>query len=344
MGHQSLYRAYRPTKFSEVIGQEHIVTALTEQIAAKKVAHAYLFAGSRGLGKTSIARIFAENIGATEKDVYEIDAASHTQVDHMRELIEGVYTLPFESPYKVYILDEAHMLSKGAWNALLKTLEEPPAHAIFILATTELSKVPETVQSRCQVFELKKPSRAGLVKLVGSIAKKEGYTLGAGVADLISLLSEGSYRDALSVLEKVFSVSKDKSISREEAEKATGAPKMTLVTELVEGLSRGSSEQALDAIHHAVKEDVHMPLFLSLVLEHVRTILLVRHAPELSQEIAEELGSDVYAEVEKIAKDSTSKLTHETLRVFLDASARIRFSPIPALPLELAVFELTHSA
>src|SRR6202012_5740630 len=127
----------------------------------------------RGLGKTTMARILAEKLKTSPKDLYEIDAASNNGVDDIRALTESVYTLPFESPYKVYILDEAHMLSKGAWNAFLKTLEEPPAHAIFILATTELSKVPETVQSRCQVYEFKKPTRTVLAKLITDITKKE---------------------------------------------------------------------------------------------------------------------------------------------------------------------------
>src|ERR1700749_1369866 len=172
MAHQSLYRTHRPASFTDVVGQEQITTALAEQVARWKVSHAYLFSGSRGLGKTSIARIFARELGTSERDLYEIDAASNNSVDDIRALTENVYTLPFSSPYKVYILDEAHMLSKGAWNAFLKTLEEPPAHAIFILATTELDRVPETVQSRCQVFTFKKPSRAGLVKLISEIAKK----------------------------------------------------------------------------------------------------------------------------------------------------------------------------
>lgn len=337
--HQSLYRAYRPQKFSEIAGQEHITETLIEEIRAKKISHAYLFAGSRGLGKTTIARIFARDIGCSDTDLYEIDAASHTQVDHMRELIEGVYTLPFESPYKVYILDEAHMLSKGAWNALLKTLEEPPAHVVFILATTERNKVPDTVLSRCQVFEFKKPTRAGLVKLVSSVAKKEGYTLGQGVADLVALLSEGSYRDALSTLEKVFSVSKDKSISREEAEKATGAPRHELIAALVEALSEGNSGAALSSIDKARTQDVDMTLYLSLVLEYMRQVLLVRHAPELHTSLQEELGEE-FVQVKKIADAKDSKLTHQTLKVFLDASARVRFSPVPSLPLELAVLEL----
>lgn len=339
--HTALYRAYRPKKFSEIVGQDHIVLALSEEIKAKKVAHAYLFSGSRGLGKTSVARIFAKEVGCTEKDIYEIDAASHTQVDHMRELIEGVYTLPFESPYKVYILDEAHMLSKGAWNALLKTLEEPPAHVIFILATTEVAKVPDTVQSRCQVFEFKKPSRAGVVKLVNSVAKKEEYTLGAGVAELVALLADGSYRDALSVLEKVVSVSKDNSISREEAEKATGAPKSARIFALLEALSQGNVGAALTSVHETAAQDIDMHLFLSIVLERLRVILLMRHAPELRNELKEELDTDEYAELETLATNSDSQISHRTLAVFLDALARMKFSPAPALSIELAILELT---
>lgn len=340
MAHQSLYRAYRPSKFSEVAGQDQVVDALSEQIKAEKVGHAYLFAGSRGLGKTSVARIFARELGTTERDLYEIDAASNNSVENIRSLAENIYTLPFESPYKVFILDEAHMLSKGAWNAFLKTLEEPPAHAVFILATTELPKVPDTVQSRCQVFEFRKPSREGVVKLVSSISKKEGYALGPGVADLIALLAEGSYRDALSILEKVFSVSKDKKISREEAEKATGAPKRALIEGLVAALSEGKTDAALAAIRRTQEEDVDMALYLSLVLEHIRSVLLVRHAPELRKSIQEELGEE-YQAVEALASSKESKLSHETLRVFLDAASRIRFSPVPALALELAVLELT---
>ena len=339
--HQSLYRAYRPATFKEVVGQEQITNALAEQISSKKIGHAYLFAGSRGLGKTSIARIFARELGTTERDLYEIDAASNNSVDDIRSLAENVYTLPFESPYKVYILDEAHMLSKGAWNAFLKTLEEPPSYVIFILATTELSKVPETVQSRCQVYEFKKPSRAGLSKLVTQIAKKEGFTLEAGVADLAALLGDGSYRDSLSVLEKILAGSTERSeISLEETERVTGAPKQALVLSLVSALSEGDTEKALSAVRKTAQESVDMSFYLSLVLDLVRTVLLVRYAPELRKEIADEVGTDVFGEIEKMALEKDSKLTHQTLKALLDATERMRFSPIPSLPLELAVLEL----
>ncbi|HWH06908.1 MAG TPA: DNA polymerase III subunit gamma/tau [Candidatus Paceibacterota bacterium] len=338
MAHQSLYRAYRPQSFKEVIGQDQVTTALQESIKAEKIGHAYLFSGSRGLGKTSIARIFARELGTTDKDLYEIDAASNTQVDHMRELIDNVYTLPFDSRYKVYILDEAHMLSKSAWNAFLKTLEEPPAHVIFILATTELEKVPETVQSRCQVFEFKKPTREGVAKLITSVAKKEGYTIDPSAADLLALLANGSYRDALSVLEKALSVTKDSTLTREEAERATGTPRHALVDALVCALGEGDTGAALGAIRAAEEASVDMQLFLSLVIEHVRNVLLVRHAPELRASLKAELG-EAYEGTEDIAKNG-AKLTHTALKVLIDAAARMRYAPVAALPLELAVYEL----
>lgn len=338
--HQSLYRKYRPHTFKDVAGQDQVIAPLQAQIEGKSVGHAYLFAGSRGLGKTSIARIFARELGTQDSDLYEIDAASNNSVDDIRALTENVYTLPFASPYKVYILDEAHMLSKGAWNAFLKTLEEPPAHALFILATTELDKVPETVQSRCQVFQFRKPTRVGLASLISEIAKKEGFTIEPAAADLISLLGDSSYRDALSVLEKVLASASGKKITLEEAEQATGAPKHALVHALITALSEGNQEAALNAIQQAAKAEVNMPLYLTLVLERMRLILLARHAPEMRKEIQQELGAEDYAEIEAISSAKESKLTHGTLRTFLEAASRMRFSPIPQLPLELAVFEL----
>jgi len=338
MAHQSLYRIHRPATFAEVIGQEQVTKPLEEAAKSKKIGHAYLFAGSRGLGKTSVARIFAAAIGCGENDLYEVDAASTNSVDDIRALTEGVYTLPFSSPYKVYILDEVHMLSKSAWNAFLKTLEEPPAHAVFILATTELEKVPETVQSRCQVFEFKKPSRAVLAQMTAAVAKKEGYTLAPDAAELIAMLAEGSYRDALSVLQKVFAASPDKKLSREEVEKATGAPRREQVHALIAALAAGERGKALEAIEKAAKAGADMKLFLELVLEALRATLLIRYAPDLRASLQSELGADEFSALEKFAKEKG--ITHQTMLAFLNAAERIRYAPIPALPLELAVLEL----
>jgi len=350
MAHQSLYRIHRPATFADVIGQEQVTKPLEESVKAKKIGHAYLFAGTRGLGKTSVARIFADAIGCKENDLYEIDAASNNSVEDIRTLIEGVYTLPFQSPYKVYILDEVHMLSKSAWNAFLKTLEEPPAHAIFILATTELEKVPETVQSRCQVFEFKKPTRAVLTKMTAGVAKKEGYTLAPDAAELIALLGDGSYRDALSVLQKVFSGlpaqvdADEKKLSREMVETATGAPRQEQVYALISALALGERGKALVAIEEAAKASVDMRLFLELVLEALRSTLLIRYAPDLRTSLKIELGADEFAALEKFTQPNVglpmSYITHQTLLAFLTAADRIRYAPIPALPPELAVLEL----
>jgi DNA polymerase III subunit gamma/tau len=340
MAHQSLYRKYRPSTFADVAGQEQVIKPLTEQVSSQTVGHAYLFAGSRGLGKTSVARIFARELGSSIKDIYEIDAASNNTVEDIRQLTENVYTLPFESKYKVYILDEAHMLSKSAWNAFLKTLEEPPAHAIFILATTELEKVPETVQSRCQVFTFKKPTREGLSAVITQVATKESFAIEAPASDLIALLAEGSYRDALSILEKVCAASTDKKITLEETEQSTGAPKRVLVESFITALAGGDAEKALVTIASLKNEHIEYPLYLTLVLERVRTILLVRHAPELRADIQKELGKEIYDSVLAIAEAKDSKLKHQTLAILLDAASRMRFAPIPALPLELAVYEL----
>lgn len=344
MAHQSLYRTHRPDKFADVVGQEQVTKPLEEAVRSKKIGHAYLFAGSRGLGKTSVARIFASAIGCSENDLHEIDAASNNSVEDIRTLTEGVYTLPFASPYKVYILDEVHMLSKAAWNAFLKTLEEPPAHAVFILATTELEKVPETVQSRCQVFEFKKPTRAVLAKMASVVAKKESYTLAPDAAELIAMLAEGSYRDALSVLQKVLASPQGKSLTREAVEAATGAPKREQVHALILALAKGERGVALSAIEQAAKSGADMKLFLQLVLEALRATLLIRYAPDLHTSLESELGVDEFSVLEKFAKEKNlpaqAGITHATMLAFLTAVERIRYAPIPALPLELAVLEL----
>ncbi len=280
----ALYRTYRPSKFSEVKGQDHIVDVLKGSIELGRISHSYLFAGGRGTGKTSIARIFAHELDVSDTDIYEIDAASNRGIDDIREIRDGVAVLPFESKYKVYIIDEVHMLTKEAFNALLKTLEEPPAHVIFILATTEIEKLPETVVSRCQTFQFKKPSQAVLKDLVVNVAKKEGFTLEKGAAELVALLGDGSFRDTLSTLQKIVSFSKDTKISIAEVERVTGAPKIESVNNFIAALSTKDIEKGLKIL-----EKIDAPLlFSTLVLERVRYVLLMKVMKDFKPDISDE--------------------------------------------------------
>jgi DNA polymerase-3 subunit gamma/tau len=333
-----LYRTYRPSKWSEVIGQDHVVSALKDSVAQGRPAHAYLFSGSRGTGKTSVARILAKDLKTADEDVYEIDAASNRGIDDIRELREHVSVLPFSSPFKVYIIDEVHMLSKDAWNALLKTLEEPPKHVVFILATTELDKVPDTIISRCQTFSFRKPSREVIRKQVSAIAKKEGYELDAGASDLIALLGDGSFRDALGMLEKVISTSPDKKLSRAEVEAITGAPRAGLVNSFIEELVGKNEDQALKIISEAEKSGVSMSTFSTLVLEKMRFILLIQHSVSSKSVVQERVSDDDWIFIE--AQAGKKAATPTMLATLLEAADGIGRAHIEVLPLELAVVKI----
>lgn len=335
-----LYRKYRPADWSEVIGQEHIIDVLQNSISAERLAHAYLFSGSRGTGKTTVARIFARALKVSDNDIYEIDAASNRGIDDIREIRDGVSVLPFESTYKVYIIDEVHMLTKEAFNALLKTLEEPPAHALFILATTETDKIPETVVSRCQVFSFKKPSREILKSLITKVAKKEGYTLETGASDLIALLGDGSFRDTLGILQKVLSTSKDKKVSIKEIETTTGAPKGSLVNDFISALSNNEKEKALSAIASAREGNIAMKTFLALILEKVRLVLILKNAPSLAKSLEEQVSEDDWKLLQNLAQAKETRLGSATLLELLKAYDGTGKAYIESLPLEMAVIAI----
>lgn len=315
-----------------------MVAALKESVANGRPAHAYLFSGTRGTGKTSVARILARELKTADEDIYEIDAASNRGIDDIRELREHVAVLPFSSPYKVYIIDEVHMLSKDAWNALLKTLEEPPKHVIFILATTELDKVPDTIVSRCQTFAFRTPGREVIRKQVASIAKKEGFELDAGAADLIALLGDGSFRDALGMLEKVISTSPDKKLSRAEVEAITGAPRAALVNTFVESLIAKDADKALEALNQAEGSGISMVIFATLALEKTRFILLVQHSPSSAKTVKERVSEDDWEFIE--AQAGKKGVTPSMLAELLAAAGGIRRASIETLPLELATVKV----
>jgi len=337
----ALYRKYRPKSFKEVLGQNHIVEVLESSVETNKVSHAYLFVGSRGTGKTSVARIFAASIGVSANDLYEIDAASNRGIEDIKELRDGVRVLPFDSKYKVYIIDEVHMLSKDAWGALLKTLEEPPKHVIFILATTEFHKVPETIISRCQVFTFKKASDVVLKKMLVDIAKKESFELDAGSAELLAILADGSFRDALGELQKILNFSKSKKISREDIEKITGAPKTILVNDFISSIAEKNLEKGIGIVRKASETNLDMKLYFKLIIQKFRMAIILRYAPKLTDEMAEDLGENDLEFLKTLVKgDKDGMLRSGALSILLEAYQNMDNAFIAELPLELALVKI----
>lgn len=335
----ALYRRYRPQSFSDVRDQNHIVTVLEGAIKKEQIPHAILFSGTRGTGKTTLARLFADAIGTKELDLYEIDAASNRGIDDIRELKEAVHTLPYESKHKVYIIDEVHMLTKEAFNALLKTLEEPPSHVVFILATTEEDKLLDTILSRCQVFRMRSPSKAVLAKTATEVAKEEGFTLNSDAADLVATAADGSFRDALGVLQKVIMASGDKIGSVDEVAEIIGAPKTATIQKLLEAIHTQDKSGALEAVQTSAKNSVDAKLFIRVLLEHVRAVMLIRNLPNKKDEILSVFGTDTKAKIEEYASGQTTLNSHLLLRL-LEAAELTNRSPIPYAPLEIALIEI----
>jgi len=337
-GKVALYRSYRPAAFADVRGQEHITAVLEAAIKKDQVAHAYLFAGGRGTGKTSMARILAHALNTDDQDIYEMDAASNRGIDEIRSLREGVSTLPFNSRYKFYIIDEAHALTRDAWGAFLKTLEEPPAHVVFVLATTELDRVPETIISRCQVFQFKKPSHEILKKLVIDVAKKEGSTIAPAGAELVALMGQGSFRDTLGILQKVLTVSTDTKLSEDEIAKVVGAPPAQTINMFLEALAAKDIAAALGALAASLESGTEAQTFLLLALAKVRAVLLLRYAPKMEAELAMQFADDDLALLKKLAGAGGAAINSTLLSELIGAYIEMSRAPMPTVPLELALY------
>ncbi len=335
----ALYRKYRPHTFAEVRDQEHIVVVLKGIINKGNIPHAFLFSGTRGTGKTTLARIFAKEIGTSSIDLYEIDAASNRGIDDVRELKEAVHTVPYESKYKVYIIDEVHMLTKEAFNALLKTLEEPPAHVVFILATTEEEKLLDTILSRCMVFHFRSPSRAVLAETVIEVAQKEGFKLSPESADLIAIAADGSFRDALGVTQKVIMASGDTIGDADEVATIIGAPKRAIIFELLKAFHNKDVERGLSAVAKATADHIDIKLLLRLLLENIRVVMLIRNNASHQTELLESYNSDTREELSAFAKESVTPLNSHLLLRLIACAEQINRSPLPALPLEIALVE-----
>jgi DNA polymerase-3 subunit gamma/tau len=337
MSSQSLYRKYRPQKFEDVLGQKDTIAILKRAISENSISHAYLFSGGRGTGKTTVARIFAAGIGCAPSDLYEIDAASNRSIDDIRDLRQAVQTMPFESPYKVYIIDEVHMLTKEAFNALLKTLEEPPLHVVFILATTDREKLPETIISRCQSFVFREPTKDELAKYVIETARSEKFTIDHAAADIIALFGDGSYRDTLSVLEKVLMSSEGKVLDVDHVARIVGAPTHDLVNDVLRAIEANDHSIGLTAIRRAHEEEVNMQIYLRLILEKIRAVLLLRYDKNTMKLFAEEYGDDDMKFIMSLASSPTRKINSHVLGTFLSATRDIGYAFIDTLPIELAL-------
>ena len=359
---ETLYRKYRPKNFSEIIGQQHIVQTLSNTVKNNRLGQAYLFTGPRGTGKTSIARILAKTINCTDLkdaitcekcpaclaigagrslDIIEIDAASNTGVDNIRELKETINLPPTSLKYKVYIIDEVHMLSTGAFNALLKTLEEPPAHVVFILATTEIHKVPETILSRCQRFDFTRLPLKNIIEKLSLIAKQEEVSIDTDSLEMIAIAAEGGMRDAESLLGQIISL-EDKNITKKEVESILGTTDRNFAYALTELLAENNATEAIQKINTLVSDGYDLQVFNKTLINYLRQLMLLKISPELQASFSYEMTSEqlqkTLAQCEKIELAKILNL----INLFLEAQNKISASVMPQLPLEIAIIKATQ--
>ena len=353
MEHLALYRKYRPSTFEEVIGQQHITQALKNQIASGNVGHAYLFTGSRGIGKTSIARIFAKAVNClnnqngspcgkcesckkleTQNDinVIEIDAASNNKVDDIRELREKVKFSPVDAKYKVYIIDEVHMLTDSAFNALLKTLEEPPAHVIFILATTEVHKLPATILSRCIRFDFRLVSVAQLAKQLEKVFDSENVTYDDDALTVIAKAGEGSVRDTLSIADCVVAYSSGGKITKEQVLKVLGSTDEALMVKFFDFMAERDIGGLLEFISEIDSTGKNLSIFVKDLSRHARN-LLICHSCDKPNDILS-MAAETFEMVKNQSQKFEEKTLIEYMQAFGGAENELRYTLSPRLLLE----------
>ena len=317
MGYTALYRKFRPILFSEIVGQEHITRTLQNQIITNRVGHAYLFNGGRGTGKTSAAKILARAINCLNPkdgepcneceickgaisgsltDIVEMDAASNNSVEDIRSIREEVNFLPTKAKYRVYIIDEVHMLSTGAFNALLKTLEEPPEHVKFILATTEPQKLPATILSRCQRFDFKKVSNENIIKRLKIVCKESNIEITDGALNIIGVLSEGAVRDALSILERCIQDGTNQ-IDEDKIKDLVGIPKIEFVHGITNAIIEYNVEEALNATNRVLDDGKELTNFVWEIIKYVKDVLIYKSSGKI----------ELYNEEEKQKIDELAK-------------------------------------
>ena len=330
MAYTALYRKYRPITFDEMVGQEHITKTIKNQIVAGRVGHAYLFNGGRGTGKTSAAKILArainclnpkdgepcneceickEAINGSLTDIVEMDAASNNSVEDIRQIRDEVNFLPTKAKYRVYIIDEVHMLSTGAFNALLKTLEEPPEHVKFILATTEPQKLPATILSRCQRFDFKKISEEDIAKRLEIVCKEANIEITKEALKIISNLAEGALRDALSILERCIQDGLS-NIDENNIKDLVGIPKFTYINNITEAIINSDAEKALQSIDDVIKEGKDLNNLLWEMIKYSRDILVYKTSKNLAIYSEEEI-KQIDELAQKVSKEKLFNIIYE---------------------------------
>ena len=366
MANLVLYRKYRPQTFAEIIGQEHVVQTLVNAISSGMVSHAYLFAGPRGSGKTTIARLLAKAVNCQNRkenefepcnkcsscmeimqarslDLLEIDAASHRGIDEIRELRDGIKFAPSKSKYKVFIIDESHQLTKEAANALLKTLEEPPSHAIFILATTEIHKMISTIISRCQRFDFRKLTLLEIIKRLEIVSEKEKAKIEKAALELIAVNSGGSIRDAESLLDQVLTFSGQNSkdeIKAQDIKDLLGLVELNTISKLTDFLCQKKASEAVNFLNEITDKGSDLQEFAKALINYLRQALILKIS---GGEVANPIITGLTKEELKLLQAQTLNFKEEELRrilnLFLEAENKMKYSPIPQLPLELAIIE-----
>jgi len=355
MAYQALYRKYRPKSFDDVVGQEHITQTLKHQIATGNISHAYLFTGSRGTGKTSTAKIFARAVNCVSPvdgcacfscdvckalenqnnvDIIEIDAASNNRVDEIRDIREKVKFLPVNGKYKVYIIDEVHMLTDQAFNALLKTLEEPPKHVIFILATTEVHKLPQTILSRCMSFDFRLIDVNTLMNLISNIFAKENIKCDSEALKLIALAGEDSCRDTISIADCVSAFSKG-DITLESAEKVLGASCTGVYVELFDAINKKDIGKALTVLQKTFFEGKNLNVFVKDLTIHARNLLVAKNSDAPEKLIA--LSNENIQLLKNQANDISNDNLMEYMKIFSSIEAEMKYALSPKTLLETAV-------